>query len=521
MPKIAAALAVFLTVVTCIGYNTARYPVVWEMVALSDGFTQSRRSEPPAPFPESADSPPSEGLATATTPDESAPRRRSDWSSQEDSQTARDSNAARPNSSYASYHDGGSPYAEGDSSGEEEDAPGAGGDSSYETYAGGDTSYGAYATEGSSDELDASGDSSYGSYGSGGSSYDSCRSGDSSLDSYASGGSSYDSYDGGDSGDTDDGSSRPDEDYSHDESSHGNDRSDNASGYSGYAHERESYDDTSPFGQSNSDSNEPPGYTYDGSSGGSEDRGDPQTEDRDAAENDKPAHRVAMRQERNRSGAWSDAGTRGAADPVAPLREPAASGRHDDDSTVGAGDVTGGSHVGTQGSSGAWGSADPPSGPVEATAGGKYASGPPESRSASSDGYAYSPSYSDADSYSAGSTVSASAGGLTDSAASRGSAGATVSGGSTPRGASGESTADATSESTLVPIQPAGPSSQGGEPPGGVLPDEESTAVASRDYPRIHRVERLPPVDQVATVPGARPLGADDALPVYPSAGVE
>ena len=56
MPRIAAALAVLLTVVTCIGFNTARYPVVWEMVAASDGFTRSPQSEQPeaAPQPEAA-----------------------------------------------------------------------------------------------------------------------------------------------------------------------------------------------------------------------------------------------------------------------------------------------------------------------------------------------------------------------------------------------------------------------------------------------------------------------------------
>jgi len=48
MPRIAAALAVFLTVVTCIGFNTARYPVVWEMLAARDALSQSREADEPA-----------------------------------------------------------------------------------------------------------------------------------------------------------------------------------------------------------------------------------------------------------------------------------------------------------------------------------------------------------------------------------------------------------------------------------------------------------------------------------------
>jgi len=54
MPRIAAALAVFLTAVTCIGFNTARYPVVWEMVASSEGSAGSQGSELPAADPQSA-----------------------------------------------------------------------------------------------------------------------------------------------------------------------------------------------------------------------------------------------------------------------------------------------------------------------------------------------------------------------------------------------------------------------------------------------------------------------------------
>jgi len=504
MPKIAAALAVFLTVVTCIGYNTARYPVVWEMVVLSDGFTRSRRSEPPAPFPESADSPQSEGLATATSPDESAPRWRSDWSTQEDSETAWDSPTSRPSSSHATYHDGGSPHAEDDSFGEEEDASDAS-EGSY--YAGGDSSY-TYDSEGSS-------------YGGGGSSYASDRS------SYGSEGSSSSS---GDAGDTDYGYSYGDDSHSYGEHSHGDevnsyddyddDRSGNSSDYSAYADESKSYDDATYSSPSDSDADKYSGHTCDGSSGGGEDWGPPQAEDRDAA-TDQPADRVAMRPKRDRNGAWNDAGTQYAVDPVAPLQGSGASDRQDDYSGFGAGDTAEETHVDGRATRGPQRAADPPGEPVEATAGGKYASGPGGSPSASWDGYSYSPSYSGADSYSAGSTISATSGGLTDSAGSGRSAGSTVSTGSTPAGAFGESTADAAAESTLVPIQPARPSGHRGEPPGGVSLNDESTAVASGDCPETYRVKRLPPVDRAAAVPGARPLGPHDALPVYPSTGVE
>jgi hypothetical protein len=37
MPRIAAALAALLIAVTCIGFNTVRYPVVWDMAALVEG----------------------------------------------------------------------------------------------------------------------------------------------------------------------------------------------------------------------------------------------------------------------------------------------------------------------------------------------------------------------------------------------------------------------------------------------------------------------------------------------------
>lgn len=329
MPKIAAALAVFLTVVTCIGYNTARYPAVWEMVALSDGFTRSRRSEPPAPFPESADSPQSEALATAASPGESAPRWQSDWSSREESETASESSAARPSPAYARHHNGSSSHTE---------------------------------------------------------------------------------------------------------------------------------DDSSRANASSSDANEHSGYPYDGSSGGSEDREPPRAEDGDA-EKDKPADRVASGQKQKGApkGARNDAqGSQFAVDPVAPLQGSTPSGREDEHSGAGASDVAGESRGDTQGSSAARTAAD-----------------------------------------STGSTDPA------------------------PEGSAGESTAVAAAGSTLVPIQPAGPDGHGCEPPGGASPDGALVAVDSGDSTSTRRVERLPPVDQVATLPGARPLGPHDALPVYPSTGVE
>ena len=63
MPRIAAALAVLLTVVTCIGFNTARYPMVWDMVAGSGDLTQSRQSEESAAFSQSTAAPQSATVA--------------------------------------------------------------------------------------------------------------------------------------------------------------------------------------------------------------------------------------------------------------------------------------------------------------------------------------------------------------------------------------------------------------------------------------------------------------------------
>lgn len=37
MPRIAAAFAALLTAVTCIGFNTVRYPAVWDMAAVGEG----------------------------------------------------------------------------------------------------------------------------------------------------------------------------------------------------------------------------------------------------------------------------------------------------------------------------------------------------------------------------------------------------------------------------------------------------------------------------------------------------
>jgi hypothetical protein len=49
MPRIAVCLAVFLTIVTCIGINTARYPVVWEMAGGVQPLRQVSSSVRPAP----------------------------------------------------------------------------------------------------------------------------------------------------------------------------------------------------------------------------------------------------------------------------------------------------------------------------------------------------------------------------------------------------------------------------------------------------------------------------------------
>jgi len=41
MPRIAASLMVVFTVAACIGFNTARYPLVWEMTASAHHFPQA------------------------------------------------------------------------------------------------------------------------------------------------------------------------------------------------------------------------------------------------------------------------------------------------------------------------------------------------------------------------------------------------------------------------------------------------------------------------------------------------
>jgi hypothetical protein len=104
MPRIAASLAVLLTAVTCIGFNTARYPAVWQMVAGGDGLAQSDRSDDPAAAPQS------ESLAQSAAEAESAPSWRSDWQPDDDAadSTGWESTTVEPTSAYAGYEDGNS-----------------------------------------------------------------------------------------------------------------------------------------------------------------------------------------------------------------------------------------------------------------------------------------------------------------------------------------------------------------------------------------------------------------------------
>lgn len=69
MPRFAAALAVFLTAVTCIGFNTARYPAVWDMVASNAGRAKTQQPEEPAEAAQSV------AVSQSTASPQSAPAR--------------------------------------------------------------------------------------------------------------------------------------------------------------------------------------------------------------------------------------------------------------------------------------------------------------------------------------------------------------------------------------------------------------------------------------------------------------
>lgn len=71
MPKIAAALAVLLTVVTCIGFNIAQYPQVREKAA-SAGISLSVESEEPASAPESSAASPTADAPVSASSSQSA-----------------------------------------------------------------------------------------------------------------------------------------------------------------------------------------------------------------------------------------------------------------------------------------------------------------------------------------------------------------------------------------------------------------------------------------------------------------
>jgi hypothetical protein len=112
MPKIAASLAVLLTAVTCIGFNTARYPVVWEMLAEGDELTQSDRPDDPAAASQS------EGLASSAADAESASGWQPDWQSDDDRADSTDweSTTVEPSPAYATGEDGSSyQYSDEDS----------------------------------------------------------------------------------------------------------------------------------------------------------------------------------------------------------------------------------------------------------------------------------------------------------------------------------------------------------------------------------------------------------------------
>jgi hypothetical protein len=104
MPRIAASLAVLLTAVTCIGFNTARYPAVWRMLTLSEGAGAADRSDDPTASTQSVAAAEPEALAP------SAPSWPSDGQADDDGtdSTDRESTAGESSPAYVSGEDGSS-----------------------------------------------------------------------------------------------------------------------------------------------------------------------------------------------------------------------------------------------------------------------------------------------------------------------------------------------------------------------------------------------------------------------------
>ncbi len=106
MPRIAAALASLLIAVTCIGFNTVRYPAVWEMAAMVEGGPRLHAPEESEAAGQSivaslsAPASKSESVAQSSRASEPAATTLSEWNTPET--TAWEPSVAKPIAVYSS-----------------------------------------------------------------------------------------------------------------------------------------------------------------------------------------------------------------------------------------------------------------------------------------------------------------------------------------------------------------------------------------------------------------------------------
>ncbi len=435
MPRIAASLAVFLTVVTCIGYNTARYPVVWEMVTLPDGFAQAHLPARSATDPPSADTSSSEDAAPSWKSGNSPAEETPSWGAAAETSPERHGPDRGPHSSddYAtaqsepgSYDDQYASYSGENSYPESGEAfsEGFGSAADYPSRGSDEGSYGDVSSYGSPTGYENDGAPAYGA-----------------PDAYGD----APSYAGG-------------EDWGAD------------------PHDRGGYDGVAGADARFAASDE-------GCAGG---------QDKDAAEKE-PVGRVAMRSRAEAVASEPAASSADdSVDPVAPLRPSQEGGA----SALGKHDGPAGTRVDAAEpySSGAGHGASLDDDSAESTSQARLASSRREEISAQS--------------------VAPSSPKGAGPYKAYGSSGATSAPGDAP---AAQPTGDPVSGDELVPIRPAGAASS--EPEQADAPATGETG----DAPLTRQVRRLPPVDEVATLPGAEapPTDREPPITAYPPAGGE